>query len=178
MNLDRPQAPDPYSLLPQTASFDLTSPEFTDGQPLPAIHAYGEGNLSPALSWSGAPQGTKSFVLSCFDPDTPTPSGFWHWFAVGVAADATGVEQGAGHVGGGSIPGRVVQLANDFGTRDFGGAAPPPGDRPHRYVFAVHALDTDELGVEGDTSPAKASFMMLGHVLGRATLTGTYAIEG
>ncbi len=117
-------------------------------------------------------------MLSCYAPDAPAPSGFWHWFVVGVAGDATGVPEGAGHVGGGSIPGTAVQLANDYGTRDFGGAAPPPGDGPHRYIFAVHALDTAELGIEPGTSPAKASFMMLAHVIGRATLTGTYEIEG
>lgn len=178
MNLDRPQAPDPYSLLPQTPSFELTSPEFSDGDALPAKHAFGEENISPALNWSGAPEGTKQFVLSCYDPDAPTPSGFWHWFVVGVDAEATGVDEGAGHVGGGSIPGHAVQFPNDFGSRDFGGAAPPPGDRPHRYIFAVHALDTADLGLDADTSPAKASFMMLEHVIGRATLTATYQIDG
>lgn len=178
MNLDRPQAPDPYSLLPQTASFELTSPEFADGEALPAKHSFGEDNISPALSWSGAPEGTKSFVLSCYDPDAPTPSGFWHWFVVGIDGTAGGVEEGAGHIGGGSMPGQVLQLPNDFGSHDFGGAAPPPGDRPHRYIFAVHALDTAELGIEPGTSPAKASFMMLAHVIGRATLTGTYEIDG
>lgn len=178
MNHEGPQAPDPYTRLPQTASFELSSPEFADGDPLPAKHAYGEENISPALQWSGAPEGTQQFVLSCYDPDAPTPSGFWHWFVVGIPGDATGVPEGAGHVGGGSIAGTAVQLANDYGTRDFGGAAPPPGDGPHRYIFAVHALDTADLGLDTDTSPAKASFMMLEHVIGRATLTGTYEIKG
>ena len=95
-----------------------------------------------------------------------------------MSGAATGVPEGAGHVGGGSIAGTAVQLANDYGTRDFGGAAPPPGDGPHRYIFAVHALDTADLGLDTDTSPAKASFMMLEHVIGRATLTATYEIKG
>lgn len=177
MNHER-QAPDPYTLLPQTDSFELTSPEFADGEALPRKHAYGEDNVSPALNWSGTPEGTKQFVLSCFDPDAPTPSGFWHWFVVGVDGSATGVEEAAGHVGGGSIPGTAVQLRNDYGTRDFGGAAPPPGDGPHRYIFAVHALDTEDLGLEPDTSPAKASFLMAEHIIARATLTATYEITG
>ncbi len=174
MNLDRPQAPDPYSLLPRTESFELTSPDFADGDALPDTHSYGGANRSPALSWSGAPEGTKQFVVSCYDPDAPTPSGFWHWFAVGLPADVTSLAEDAGKSDGGSLPAGVAQLPNDFGTRDFGGAAPPAGDRPHRYIFAVHALDTDDLGLDPDTSPAKASFMMLGHILARATLTGTF----
>lgn len=176
MSLQRPVAPDPYELMPTTGSFELTSPGFADEDDLPAKHSFGEDNLSPALSWTGAPEGTKQFVVSCFDPDAPTPSGFWHWFVAGLPADATGVDEGAGHIGGGSLPGVVLQLKNDYGTRDFGGAAPPPGDRPHRYMFAVHALDVAELGIDADTSPAKASFMMLQHIIARATLTGMFAL--
>lgn len=177
---DRTQAPDPYSRLPQVPSFELTSTGFADGDELPGRHGFADENLSPALAWSGAPEGTKSFLVSCFDPDAPTPSGFWHWFAVGVPADVSSLEQGAGSASG-SLPAGVLQLRNDYGSADFGGAAPPPGDDPHRYFFAVTALDIadpTEAGVDADTSPAKASFLTLAHVIGRATLTGTFAIEG
>ncbi|WP_168581537.1 YbhB/YbcL family Raf kinase inhibitor-like protein [Gephyromycinifex aptenodytis] len=177
MNLQRPIAPDPYELLPSTGSFELTSPGFSDGEDLPEKHSFGAENLSPALAWSGAPAGTKQYVLSCYDPDAPTPSGFWHWFVAGIPAEATSVEEGAGHIGGGSLPRPALQLKNDFGTRDFGGAAPPPGDRAHRYMFAVHALDVADLGLDADTSPAKASFAMLEHVIARATLTGMFAVQ-
>lgn len=174
------QTPDPYTLLPQVPSFELTSTGFAQGQELPDRHGFAAENLSPALAWSGAPQGTKSYVVSCFDPDAPTPSGFWHWFAVGLPAEVTDLAEGAGAAG--SMPEGVLQLRNDYGSADFGGAAPPPGDDPHRYIFAVLALDVAdpvaEAGVDADTSPAKASFLTLGHVIGRATLTGTFAIEG
>ncbi len=174
MNLDRPLPPDPYSLLPQAASFALTS-DFADGETLPDDQVYARGNSSPRLEWSGAPEGTQSFVLSCFDPDAPTPSGFWHWFVINVPGDVTQVPAGAGLEHGGGLPTHAIQLANDYGTRDFGGAAPPEGDRPHRYMFAVTALDVDRLELDPATSPAKASFMMLEHVLGRAVLTGQYS---
>ncbi|MDO5629347.1 MAG: YbhB/YbcL family Raf kinase inhibitor-like protein, partial [Mobilicoccus sp.] len=137
MNLERPTAPNPYDLLPTVPSFTLGSAEFSDGGALPAAHSYGEDNVSPSLQWSGAPEGTKSFVVSCYDPDAPTPSGFWHWFVVGVSADTTELPAGAGMIGGGGkLPAGAVQLHNDFGTNDYAGCAPPPGDRPHRYIFA------------------------------------------
>lgn len=123
---DRTQAPDPYSRLPQVPSFELTSTGFADGDELPGRHGFADENLSPALAWSGAPEGTKSFLVSCFDPDAPTPSGFWHWFAVGVPADVSSLEQGAGSASG-SLPAGVLQLRNDYGSADFGGAAPRPG---------------------------------------------------
>jgi len=177
MNLDRPPAPNPYDLLPGVPTFTLESPDFADGDTLPAAHTYGGDNASPALRWSGAPEGAKSYAVSCFDPDAPTPSGFWHWFVVGVPADVTELPTGAGLIGGGSLPDGSVQLHNDYGTDDFGGAAPPPGDRAHRYIFAVHALDVADLSIDTQTSPAKASFIMLEHVIGRALLTGTYALS-
>ena len=176
MNLDRPIAPDPYSLLPAVPSLTVTSADFADGEPLPEAQAYGGGNTSPALSWSGAPEGTCGYAVSCFDPDAPTPSGFWHWFVVGLPASVTELPAGAGMIGGGNLPEGAVVLRNDFGTRDYGGAAPPAGDRPHRYQFVVQALDTDSLGLSPEDPPAKGSFVLLGHVLARGMVTGTYQV--
>lgn len=174
MELERPVAPDPYSLLPQVPSFTVTSPDFEDGGQLPEAQAYGGGNTSPALAWSGAPSGTNGYAVSCYDPDAPTPSGFWHWFVVGLPADVTELPAGAGMIGGGMLPEGAVVLRNDYGTRDYGGAAPPAGDRPHRYQFVVHALDTDSLGLTPEDPPAKGSFVMLGHILARGMVTGMY----
>ena len=176
MNLDRPQAPDPYSLLPQLPSVQVTAAGFTDGGELPQAQAFGGGNTSPALSWSGAPQDTVAYALTCFDPDAPTPSGFWHWCVIGIPGDVTSVPEGAGSAVGDQLPPGATHLKNDFGTADFGGAAPPEGDRPHRYMFAVHALDTADLGVDAAASPARASFVMLGHTLARGVVTGMYAV--
>ncbi len=174
MELTRPTAPDPYEMLPKVASFFVTSETVTDGQTLPDAHVNAAGNRSPQLSWSGAPEGTKSYAVSCFDPDAPTPAGFWHWTVVGIPADVTDLAEDAGAEGGAGLPEGAFMTTTDFGTRAYGGAAPPAGDIPHRYVFAVHALDTDDLGIDGDVSCTVAAFTYLGHTLGRAVITGLY----
>lgn len=173
MSLDRPVAPDPYESLPAAASFDLSSDDVSAGQPLGGAHVASGGNTSPHLSWSGAPEGTRGYVVSCFDPDAPTPSGFWHWTVVDVPADVTELPAGAGS-GDDALPGNAFHVRNDMGTRDFTGAAPPEGDVPHRYYFVVHAVDTDRLGVEPDATPTFVAFNTLFHTLGRAVLVGTH----
>lgn len=174
MDFTRPTAPDPYDLLPPTASFDVTSESFTDGSTLPDDHVHAAGNRSPQLSWSGAPEGTKSYVVSCFDPDAPTPAGFWHWTVFGIPADVTSLPADAGTEGGANLPDGTRMVASDFGTKAFGGAAPPEGDVPHRYIFAVHALDTDDLGIDDSVTPTVVAFTSLPHTIGRALITGTY----
>ncbi len=178
MDLDRPIAPDPYALLPTVSSFALVSDEITDGEPLPASAGADGGSRSPHLRWSGAPEGTVSYRVDVFDPDAPTPAGFWHWSVVGLPAAVTELQAGAGEEGF-ALPEGARALRNDTGGAGFTGAAPPPGDRAHRYVFAVHALDASdtEIGVPADATPTVAAFMALGHVLGRATLTATYHLE-
>lgn len=176
--LERPTPPDPYSLLPEVSSFEVTSTDVSDGQQmtLDQVHPMGNEagkNTSPQLSWSGAPEGTKSFVVTCFDPDAPVPCGFWHWLVVDLPADCTELPTGAG-ADGGSLPGNAFHARNDFGSWDFGGAAPPQGDGPHRYYFVVHALDVDTLGVDKDASAAFISFNLVFHTLGRAIITPTF----
>jgi Raf kinase inhibitor-like YbhB/YbcL family protein len=174
MSLDRPVAPDPYELLPKAGSFTVTSTDVTDGQPMPDAHAYAGGNTSPQLSWSGFPAETKGFVVTCFDPDAPVPSGFWHWVAVNLPATVTELPTGAGATE------RLAQggfhVRNDYGTKDYGGAAPPAGDQTHRYYFVVHALDVEALDVDSDATPAVVSFNLAFHTLARAILTPTYSI--
>ena len=182
MDLTRPVPPDPYTLLPQVPSFTLTSTDVTEGAPIdPRFTVDGE-NLSPALSWSGFPEGTRSFVVNLFDPDAPTPAGYWHWTLVDVPASVTSLATGAATTTGPAsllaLPDGAFQVASDGGTDGYEGAGPPPGDRAHRYVFAVHALDVEHLGVDSSASATAVAFNALFHTLARATLTAIYVRPG
>jgi Raf kinase inhibitor-like YbhB/YbcL family protein len=151
----------------------VTSSSFADGQTIGMDFVFtgcGGKNRSPQLSWSAAPSGTKSFVITCFDPDAPTGSGYWHWMAFDIPASVDGVDPGAGtdrSPGGGS--GR-----NDFGVSAYCGPCPPKGDRPHRYIFSVYALDIDSLGADSSTSGATVMFKMRGHILAKGSVTGLF----
>lgn len=173
MSLDRPVAPDPYDLLPPVPSFEVISADITDGQPLKDDQVAAHGDTSPQLAWSGAPEGTQGYVVTCFDPDAPTVSGFWHWTVVDLPADVQSLEAGAG-AGDDSLPGAAFHVRNDVGTLAFTGAAPPEGDQVHRYFFVVHAIDQPSLGVDAGVSPTVVGFTLAFHTLGRAIIQGTF----
>ncbi|MDR1824105.1 MAG: YbhB/YbcL family Raf kinase inhibitor-like protein [Bifidobacteriaceae bacterium] len=173
MNLERPIAPDPYDLLPAVPSFTLTSKDLTTDIQMPTAQTAAGGSVSPQLAWSGFPAATKGFVVSCFDPDAPTPAGFWHWTIANLPASVTSLDQGAGAPGA-EFPGGAFQVKNDAGTVAYYGAAPPAGDRPHRYYFAVHALDVPTLPVDPSATPTVVAFNTLFHTLARAVLVTTY----
>ncbi len=173
MSLDRPVSPDPYDLLPSVPSFTVTSDDVADGQPVKNEQVNEFGDTSPQLSWSGAPEGTKSYVVTCFDPDAPIVSGFWHWVLVDIPADVTSLAAGAGTIGG-ALPGNAFHVRNDGGSLGYMGCAPPAGDQVHRYFFAVHAVGEETLGVNASVSPAVVGFNLAFKTLGRAVIHGTY----
>jgi Raf kinase inhibitor-like YbhB/YbcL family protein len=172
------RAPLPYDFLPPVPPFTVTSDHVAHGQQMSISQVYnsfgmtGE-NISPQLSWSGFPAATRSFAVTCFDPDAPTGSGFWHWVVIDIPASVTSLPAGAG-AGDLSLPDGAFHVRNDYMTKDFGGAAPPQGDPPHRYVFAVHAVDSEKLGIDSDVSPAVAGFNLRFHTIGRGLLIPVY----
>ena len=176
---DLPTPPDPYAFLPEVPSFTLTSSDLSDGGALnmpqvSGVMGAGGEDRSPQLSWSGFPQGTRSFAVTVYDPDAPTVSGFWHWAVANIPASVTELPSGAGDKDAPQLPGGAVQLRNDGGFAGYQGAAPPAGHGPHRYFVVVHAVDTETLDVSADTTPAVLGFNLFFHTIGRAVLTGTY----
>ena len=156
------------------ADFTLSSKALTDGVAAEQVaNAFGcsGGNVSPDLAWSGAPEGTKAFTLTLYDPDAPTGSGFWHWVVTDIPGDATGLPAGAGEDLS-AVAARAMR--NDAGTRTYLGPCPPEGASPHRYVFTLTALGVDHLEVPDDASAAIVGFMTGANALGRAELTVTF----
>lgn len=154
-------------------AFELTSPDIAPGAEIAMKHVAdvfgctGE-NVSPALEWSGAPEGTAAYALMVHDPDAPTGgAGFWHWIAVNIPGDMTGLAQGA------AMPEGVTVLANDYGAEAWGGPCPPEGDAPHRYDFTLYALP-EAMDVSGAPSKAVVGFMVNATATDTATLQGVY----
>ena len=156
-------------------TFSLLSNDFTDGGTLPDAQVQAKGNSSPHLRWSGAPAGTRSFAVTCYDPDAPTGSGFWHWTVANIPADVTELLEDASS---GGLPRGAVEGRTDFGAPGYGGAAPPPGHGPHRYIFTVFAVDVPQLDVTPDNSGAVFGFNLHFHTLATASLTATYENHG
>jgi Raf kinase inhibitor-like YbhB/YbcL family protein len=159
------------------ASFKLKSPSINPKKPLPLKHVFngfgctGE-NISPALEWTGAPKDTKSFAVTVYDPDAPTGRGWWHWTLLNIPASVTKIEEGASN--NKKIPKGSVEGKTDYGKMVYGGACPPTGDKPHRYIFTVHALKTDKLDVDAESNGALADLHINANSLGKASLTVKY----
>jgi hypothetical protein len=158
------------------AGFELMSPDLQEGGRLnmeQVFNGFGctGGNISPALKWQGAPKGTKSFAVTAYDPDAPTGSGWWHWVIFNIPADQAGLPKNAGDPASGLAPAGSVQAKNDFGSPGYGGACPPQGHKPHRYIFTVYALDTDKLPLEANATAAMVGFNLNHHTLAKALIT-------
>ena len=165
---------DPNWRLPVVPEFELHSPDVRPGDYLPPwarTESAGGEDRSPTLSWRGAPAETKSFVVTMFDPDAPTGSGYWHWAVYGIPASITTLPADAGNPDSGLLPEGAITVANESRSQRYQGAGPPPGDGDHRYVFTVSALDIDRLELPVGCTPAVLGFMMRTNVIARAQLT-------
>jgi Raf kinase inhibitor-like YbhB/YbcL family protein len=161
------------------SAFSLTSSEVKPGGTLTARQVFnGMGctgqNISPALSWKGAPAGTKSFAITVYDPDAPTGSGWWHWMVYNIPATVTSLPAGAGDKARKLLPAAAMEGPTDFGTAGYGGPCPPAGDKPHRYIFTVYALKTEKLDIPAGATSALVGFNLHGNMLSKSSFTALY----
>lgn len=159
--------------------FKLSSPGFKNNDTLPmeqVLNGFGceGGNKSPRLEWKNPPAGTQSFALTVYDPDAPTGSGWWHWVVFDIPADQRFLELDAGNLAAGTLPAGIIQSVTDFGTPGFGGACPPAGDKPHRYIFTLYALSVPSLGLDAKSMPAMVGFNLRDKTLAKATLKAKF----
>ncbi len=150
--------------------FTLSSPDIKEGKELSLTHVFNEfgckgGNISPKLSWNKAPEGTKSYAVTMYDPDAPTGSGWWHWTVINIPYNADSL--------GKSLPTGAIAVENDYGQTSYGGACPPPGN-VHRYIFTVHALDTIKIDVPLSATNAYVRFLINAHEIDKASITSIY----
>jgi Raf kinase inhibitor-like YbhB/YbcL family protein len=156
--------------------FKLTSPQLKDGATMAAEQVFNSfgcsgGNVSPELKWSSAPEGTKSFAVTVYDPDAPTGSGWWHWVIFNIPPTVHSLAKNAGAPGSGLAPAGSIQSRTDFGAPGYGGACPPQGDKPHRYIFTLYALKNDKIDLDAQSSGAMVGYFLKGSALASTSLT-------
>lgn len=157
--------------------FTLTSSELggqlTDSQVFSGFGCSGK-NISPSLKWINAPANTRSFAVTVYDPDAPTGSGWWHWVIFNIPANINELKTNAGQIEKRLAPVGSIQSITDFGKSGFGGACPPQGDKAHRYIFTVYALNVPKLDLNEKTPPAMVGFMLNNSVIAKASLIAYY----
>jgi Raf kinase inhibitor-like YbhB/YbcL family protein len=172
-----------FSAQPAMAGeFTLTSPQMQTGQQMAMEHVFNSfgctgGNISPELKWSGVPKGTKSLALTVYDPDAPTGSGWWHWLIFNIDPGTTGLPANAGDVNAHLAPAGSVQGRTDYGSTGYGGPCPPPGDKPHHYIFTLYALDVARLQLDETASAAMVGYNLNAHALDKAQMTVLFGLK-
>ena len=168
-------------LASQAQNMSIKSAEVSDGATIKdeqVFNGFGctGGNISPSLTWSGVPNGTKSFAITVYDPDAPTGSGWWHWVVFNVPASISSISKNAGDLKAKLMPEGAIQSRTDFGSAGYGGPCPSKGDKPHRYIFTVFAVDEEKLQFAKDdnASAAFVGFELHFHSLGKSSPTATY----
>ena len=160
------------------AELSVKSTSWHDGQTMKDAYVFNSfgctgNNISPQISWSGAPDGTKSFAVTVYDPDAPTGSGWWHWTVFNIPADVVQLQEGASS-NPSALPAGAIQGLTDFGKPGYGGACPPVGNKPHRYILTVYALKTDKIDLKADASGAMVGYYLNQNALTKASLTVKY----
>jgi Raf kinase inhibitor-like YbhB/YbcL family protein len=174
-----PRPPIPYEFLPPVPSLAVMSDDIAEGKELPNAHradimGMSGDNLSPQLSWEAAPGESQSFAVTCFDPDAPTGSGFWHWVLFDIPTSVKYLPRGAGSGPMKGLPEGALHVRNDAGSLGYLGAAPPPGHGEHRYVFAVHAVSVPKLGLDETATPAYVGFNLTFNTLARGLIVPVF----
>jgi Raf kinase inhibitor-like YbhB/YbcL family protein len=160
--------------------FTLTSRDIAPDSVITQTHVFnGFGcqgqNLSPQLTWSSPPAGTRSFALMVHDPDAPTGgAGFWHWVVIDLPAKTRELPRGAGAGDSSGLPEGTRQVATDFGTPGWGGPCPPAADKPHRYVFTLYALKVATLELPPNATASLTGFMIHANALSKSSFTAYY----
>jgi hypothetical protein len=138
-------------------------------------------NISPQLSWKNAPAGTKSFAITAYDPDAPTGSGWWHWVVFNINKSVDGLKTGASvsssggsNISKNAMPAGAIESVTSYGVKGFGGACPPQGDKPHRYIFTAYALDVATLDLEPNARAEFIGFNLNNHALAKASIMAYY----
>lgn len=161
------------------ADFQLTSPTIKHKATIGNEHVFNGfgcagGNVSPELRWSNAPKDTKSFAVTVYDPDAPTGSGWWHWLVFNIPPSVASMAAGSGKSDGTGAPQGSIQSMTDFGQPGYGGPCPPPGDKPHRYIFTVFALKVDQLPLKPEASGAMVGYFLNQNKIAKASFTGMF----
>jgi len=164
----------------QAEEFVVTSPQMKEGRQISAEQVFngfgckGE-NVSPAIMWTGAPEDTKSFAVTVYDPDAPTGSGWWHWVIFNISAKANNMVKNAGDPQAKLAPIGSVQSRTDFGKPGYGGPCPPPGDKAHRYEFTVYALKVDKLPLDENAPAAMVGYYLHQNAIKKTILKAYYS---
>lgn len=161
------------------AGFSVTTPDFANGGTIPLAQVFNGigctgGDRSPALSWSGAPQGTQGFAITMYDPDAPTGSGWWHWTVFNIPANVHSLAENAGAAGSRLLPAGAGEGRTDFGFSHYGGPCPPKGDPPHHYEITVYAVKAAKLPLDRTSSGAHVGFVLHFNALATARVVGLY----
>jgi len=171
------RGPNPYAYLPRVPSFRVTSTTVANRRPLPTAQLSGlfnvpggKGHLPGTVVGRAFPKQTKSFVVTMYDPQAPTGSGFWHWVVSDIPSTTTSLPADAGALNSTLLPAGAVQLGGDAGMHRYVGGAPPAGSGFHNYYITVSALDIPKSGLGPDATGAFLGFTIAGHTIARATM--------